>query len=119
MIARYCRRRIDRHLKKIDLSQAKTVPEMLSLLDQQVSKMDISEIAKKARARVEEALRAEDLPKLLANYDNKGLIALAASHLKRTRAVDFESWLIRVLRNNSVPKLADAIRAVLPRPQAK
>ena len=119
VIARYCRRRIDRHLKKIDLSQAKTVPEMLSLLDQQVSKMDISEIAKKARARVEEALRAEDLPKLLANYDNKGLIALAASHLKRTRAVDFESWLIRVLRNNSVPKLADAIRAVLPRPQAK
>ena len=51
---------------------------------------------------------------LLANYDNKGLMALAAAHLKSSRLVDFESWLVRVLRNDKVPALVTAIRNNLP-----
>jgi hypothetical protein len=51
---------------------------------------------------------------LLANYDNKGLMALAAKHLKSSKLVDFESWLIRVLRNNKVPALVTAILNSLP-----
>jgi hypothetical protein len=51
---------------------------------------------------------------LLANYDNKGLLALAATHLKRTRLRDFENWLTRILRNDKAPAVTAAIRASLP-----
>lgn len=51
---------------------------------------------------------------LLENYDNKGMMALAASHLKRCRLADFEHWLVRVMRNSSVPGLIEAIRETLP-----
>jgi hypothetical protein len=59
-------------------------------------------------------LRDNDLPKLLANYDNKGLMTLAAQHLKRSRQADFDSWLTRVLRNNKFPALVASIRSNLP-----
>ena len=62
---------------------------------------------------------ANDLAKLLANYDNKGLMALAAIHLKSSRMADFESWLTRVLRNNTVPSMGTAIRDSLPAIQPK
>jgi hypothetical protein len=41
-------------------------------------------------------------------------MALAATHLKRTKRLDFEGWLTRVLRNNNSPALAAAIRDNLP-----
>jgi hypothetical protein len=44
---------------------------------------------------------------------------LAAAHLKKSRLVDFEGWLTRVLRNNAVPDLISAIRAALPEIQAR
>ena len=81
--------------------------------------LDIAAIAHKARTRIQEALRDSNLPVLLANYDNKGLIALAAACLKRSRLSDFESWLVRVLRNNKMPVLAAAIRDSLPTIQAR
>ncbi|MEQ1516809.1 MAG: hypothetical protein ABL931_10000, partial [Usitatibacteraceae bacterium] len=61
-----------------------------------------------------EAVQDDDLPKLLANYDNKAMMALASRHLKSLKLVDFESWLARVLRNNQVPALTTAIRNILP-----
>jgi hypothetical protein len=75
---------------------------------------NIADIAQRASTRIQEALRDDDLPKLLANYDNKGLMVLAARHLKKSKRLDFESWLTRVLRNNTVPPLLEAIRNSLP-----
>ena len=51
-----------------------------------------------------------DLATLLTHYDNKGLFALAAQHLKNTNPKPFKKWLERVLSNGSVPQLSDAIR---------
>ena len=67
-----------------------------------------------ANNRIREALQNDDLPKLLANYDNKAMMALASRYLKSSKLVDFESWLARVLRNNKVPALTTAIRKILP-----
>ena len=64
--------------------------------------------------QVSTAVRERDLRKLLACYDNKGLFALAARHLRRQSAKDFGRWLVRVLSNGTVPKLDVAIRAALP-----
>ncbi len=114
VVARYCRRRIDRLLKKIDLSEAGNVPDIIAEYDLQTAALNIAEIAERAETRIREALRDTDLPRLLANYDNKGLMALAAQHLKNSRLVDFEGWLTRVLRNDKVPELVTAIRRELP-----
>lgn len=119
VVARYCRRRIDRVLKRIDLSSAGTVADIATEYARQTAALDVPQIAEAARARIHDALRDGDLPALLANCDNKGLIALAAIHLKRMRLADFESWLTRVLRNNTVPALTAAVRKSLPEIQAQ
>ena len=112
---RYCRRRIDRVLKKIDLSGAPTVADIDKEYATQTRSLDIDTIAKTASGRIVEAIKADNLPKLLANYDNKGLMALASKHLKRSKVDAFTSWLTRVLRNASVPDLLAAIQKELPK----
>lgn len=119
VVTRHCRRRIDRILKKIDLSESASVAELTTEYGCQTAALDIADIARRATERVQEALRDEDLTKLLAIYDNKHLMAFAATHLKRLRLADFESWLTRVLRNDRQPELLAAIRCVLPAIQAR
>lgn len=114
VVARYCRRRIDRALKKIDLSSATNVSDITAEYARQTVGLNIIEIAAGATDRIASALRERDLPALLANYDNKGLMALAAKHLKKSRRQDFESWLTRVLRSDKAPALVLEIRKVLP-----
>ncbi len=116
VVTRYCRRRIDKLLKKIDLSEAGNVAEITAEYARTTAALDIAEISREATARIQAALQDQDLPMLLANYDNKGPMALAARHLKNQNLADFKSWLIRVLRNNKFPALDTAIRNSLPVP---
>lgn len=119
VVARYCRRRIDRTLKKIDLSEASSVSAIKQEYSRLTTELDITEIAENAKERIKNALKNKDLPLLLACYDNKGLIALAAQHLKNSRLKDFESWITRVLRVDRVPALVMAIRDTLPKIMAQ
>lgn len=114
VVTRYCRRRIDRLLKKIDLSEATDVTAITAEYVRRTAALDVAALARGATDRINDAVRRQDLPALLANYENKGLLALAATHLKRCRRQDFESWLTRVLRNNSIPPLDVAIQTALP-----
>jgi hypothetical protein len=114
VVARYCRRRIDRLLKKMDLSAAKTVAGVAAEYALQVSAVNIAEIARLATSRIQKAIQDDDLPSLLANYDNKSLVSLAALHLKGSKATDFESWLTRILRNRKIPALVAALNGILP-----
>jgi hypothetical protein len=114
VVLRYCKRRIDRALKKIDLSFAKTEAQLAAEYASGVATVDISKIGQACRAEIQNAIRDGDLAKLLTVYDNKGLLAVAASRLKNTPKEAFEGWLTRVLMNGKVPKVVAAIRAVLP-----
>lgn len=114
VVTRYCRRRIDRLLKKIDLSEAGNVSEIRAEYVRTTTALDIADISREATERIQGAIREQELATLLANYDNKGLMALAARHLKNQKLEDFKSWLIRVLRNNKIPALDTAIRNSLP-----
>lgn len=115
VVVRYCRRRIDQSLKKIDLGKANSIAAISAEYSRLTTELDITEIAENAKERIKTALQTKDLSLLLACYDNKGLIALAAQHLKNTRAKDFESWITRVLRGNKVPALVIAMRDTLPK----
>ncbi len=114
-VLQHCRRRIDRTLKKIDLSDA-TTPDQLAIEYQaRTQAVDVKALAQEANAKLETALRAKDLPAMLKYFDGKGpFIAAAAKHLKSTKKDPFEEWLVRVLRTGSVQGLADAIRQSLP-----
>lgn len=119
VVVRYCRRRIDRALKKVDLSAPKTVEQIISEYGVQTAALDIASIASRAIRKIQDALETGNLPSLLTIYDNKGMLALAAQHLKQTRLAPFEAWLTRMLRQDaSATGLIAAFRGVLPPVQA-
>lgn len=115
VILRYCRRRIDRALKKIDLTDAATSEDLAKIYVERTGALDIPALAKQARDRIETAVEKCDIPALLANFDNKALLAIAARHLKNTSKAAFESWLTRTMRNQSGNKIQSAISKTLPR----
>ena len=96
-------------LKKIDLSVEKTIGELKEGILTQTHALDIELIAQHATDQINQAIYEKDLPKLLAHYDNKGLIAIAASNLKQCHVDAFKSWLTRILRNNKAPAISKAI----------
>ena len=119
VVVRYCKRRIDQMLKKVDLSEAETIDELEENYRSRTEALNIKSISNQATEQIKQAIEERDLPKLLSYYDNKGIIALAASKLKNCRKQAFESWLTRILRNNSVPSVSEAIRSQLPKIQSK
>jgi D-ribose pyranose/furanose isomerase RbsD len=111
----YCRRRIDRLLKKIDLSEASNVADLVKSYTEETVSLNIAEIARSVSQSLQIAIDNRDLSKLLTLYDNKKeLMALAATHLKKCRRDSFESWLIRILGNNKFPEITKAIKEILP-----
>lgn len=119
VVMRYCRRRIDRTLKRIDLSDAKDVASLAAEYSSLTAELDVAALAAAATAEVQSAVASNDLAVLLRIYDNKGLLSDAALHLMQTRRNSFEAWITRVLRaKESTTDLAAALGAVLPKMQA-
>lgn len=114
VVLRYCRRRIDRVLKKIDLEDAVSAIELEENYKNRTASLDVSSIAKASRDRIENAVRDGDMPTLLANFDNKALLALAAKILKSTTKGSFESWLVRTMRDPDSKMFRAAVSKVLP-----
>ena len=115
VVVRYCRRRIDRALKKIDLSGSKTIDALIEEYSAETQNLNVAGIAAGARSKIQNALTDNDLTSLLTIYDNKALFALAAQHLRQTRKDPFEAWLTRMLRDESnAPDLVAALKTVLP-----
>jgi hypothetical protein len=105
-------------LKKIDLSSAHNIEKLQEEYSSRTGGMDIEGIATARIGAIQQAISEQDLPKLLRLYDNKQLLALAATHLKGCRKDRFEGWVARCLRNNSNPGLTSALRACLPEIEA-
>ena len=113
-ILRYVSRQVDRLLKHVDLSAATSVEELETSYADNTGTLDVGALASFAEHEIDSASQADDLPALLAFYDNKGLLALAANHLKDTDLQSFKAWLERILRKGLAPELTTAIRQVLP-----
>lgn len=113
VVMRYARRRIDRMLKKIDLSSAGTVEVLATEYAAATAALDVHGIAKLATESISRSITERDAPTLLRWYDNKGLLSLA-SQAKGTTVKEFEQWVVRAMRNGTAPALSDAMRQVLP-----
>jgi hypothetical protein len=69
------RRRIDRLLKKIDLSNAGNVADITAEYGRQTAALNIAGIAQRATDRIEQALRDDNLPLPLTEFRDKGRFA--------------------------------------------
>jgi AAA domain, putative AbiEii toxin, Type IV TA system/Protein of unknown function (DUF4435) len=118
IVLRYCRRRIDRTLKKVDLSDADSVTSLSSFYSAKTSALDISALAQLAETSIHKAITERNAPDLLRWYDNKGILGIACK-VKGTTKPQFEQWIARVLRNDTAPALAAAIRNLLPVVEAR
>ena len=113
VVLRYCRRRIDRTLKGIDLSDAADVATLASNYAAKTRALDVAALATMARTEIAKAIADKDVPELLKWYDNKGVLSIACK-AKGTNAAQFEQWIVRALQNGTAPTVSDAIRKVLP-----
>lgn len=119
-VMQQCRRRIDRTLKRIDLSSATTPDQLASEYQTLTQAVDVDALAQATKSKLETALHAKDVPALLKYFDGKGpFMAAAAKHLKSTRKENFEEWFVRALRTGSVEDLVPAIRQSLPAVEAR
>ena len=112
-VLRWTRRRIDRHLKQLDLSGADDIDELKRRCSDGTASLDVGALASEARNSIRSAVDNDDLPAFLAHYDNKGLFALAARTLRNDGGKSFKNWLERILANGSQPQLTAALRAAL------
>lgn len=114
IIAEHCRRRIDRALKMIDLSDAKTIDAVDAEYKARTGSLDVLAIARARAEEIEAAVATRNVEELLSHYDDKNLLHLAASHLKSCKLPSFKSWLTRALRNDTAPDFTKALKAHLP-----
>lgn len=110
---RYCQRRIDNALKKVDLSSAKIASELQSEFHAKINSLDLAAMFQARVDEISQAVQDNNLPLLLALYDNKGLLALAAQHLKSTSLRSFQEWTVRAIEKKT-HVLHQAIKASLP-----
>ena len=113
-VLRFCRRRIDRTLKQIDLTDACSPHDLSQLYKDRTGALDILSLSREARERIEGAVRDRDIPALLASFDNKTLLACAAKHLKNQSKGNFESWIARSVRGPHSKNLRAALKSILP-----
>ena len=113
-VARYCKRRVYRLLRSIDLGKNSSINGIVANYKNKTSGFDLGSIAADAKATIERTVKDRDIRCLLSCFDNKGLLALAARHLKNTKRDKFESWLVRVLKSDAAGDIAKAIRSCIP-----
>ena len=113
-VLRYVTRQVDQRLKRVDMSGATSIEGLKNTYAEETGSLDVDALTFFAEDQIDSAVQSSDLPALLGFYDNKGLLALAAKHLKDTDLKSFKAWLDRILRKGSAPALTAAIRRALP-----
>lgn len=114
LVISYSRRKIDRTLKKIDLSGATDVAGLVAAYADMTAALDINGIAAGAEARIQEAIEARDAAELLKWYENKSSVLQIAAAAKGTNRRSFEDWLVRALRNETGAEIRSALIPILP-----
>lgn len=113
----YCRRRIDRTLKRLDFSSATDIADLAAEYASETGSLDVPALAALAANKIQAAVALRDAPELLRWFDNKGMLAIAAK-AKGTSLLSFEQWILRALRNDAAPALVRTIRRNLPKVSA-
>lgn len=112
-VLRYARRRIDRVLKRIDLSEAKEAATLATEYAAATTAVNVAAIVQTAEDAINDAIARKDAAKLLRWYDNKGILCIAAK-AKGCNNDKFGQWLVRALLNGTAPTLSATLQSHLP-----
>jgi hypothetical protein len=94
IVMRYCRRRIDRTLKKIDFNDAVDVEELVRDYKAKTESLDVTALASLASEGIRKAIEDKNVAELLKWYDNKGVLSIACKAKDTTKPL-FEQWIVR------------------------
>ena len=119
IVVRSCRRQIESALGQVNFAKCNTVQDLEQTFHATLEKFNVQEHSISFRERIEKAIKNQNLAELLAHCDDKGLMDIAARHLRNQRKKDFESWLTRHLRNSNYTTFADAFHGHLPKLEVK
>jgi hypothetical protein len=115
VVVQYVRRRVDRMLKIIDLSNSRSAEDLALEFSEKVAGVDIEAMSIAYRESIIAAVEARDLPSLLALWDRKKpLMAIASRELRGVRLSEFSNWVVRAIRSPADDRLRLAISGVLP-----
>ena len=118
VVLRACRRRIDRMLKQVDLSDVADEHVLEESLQSRVAELGVISLAAEIRTSLQAAIAIRDLPALLAIYDGKDRVLSETAGVLRNNRLDvFVGWVTRVMKDPAKPTLRDAIATLLPQPQ--
>ena len=118
VVLRACRRRIDRMLKQVDLSDVADEHVLEESLQSRVAELGVISLAAEIRTSLQAAIALRDLPALLAIYDGKERVLSETAGVLRNNRLDvFVGWVTRVMKDPAKPTLRDAIATLLPQPQ--
>jgi hypothetical protein len=111
--ARHTTRQLDRKLKCIGLS-AKDLTTLQASYQAELATIDLSILFTKFRTELDQGIQTADLPEVLRLYDNKGLLALAASLLGVKDQRTLLAKLSRLLGGTEGKRVRQELTKVLP-----
>jgi hypothetical protein len=112
--ARYTTRQLDRRLKRVTV-KAKDLASLEAAYAAELASIDTAILYAEFKKRIEAAIAANDLVALLRLYDNKGLLALAATALDIKGPKALLEKVGRLLGNDAGKKLGAELGKVLPK----
>jgi hypothetical protein len=112
--ARYATRQLDRRLKKVTV-KAKELPSLQAAYAAELATIDPAALYAAFKQRLEAFVAASDLAGVLKIYDNKGLLALAATTLDLKGPKPLLERVSRLLGNDAGKQLSTALSNVLPK----
>ena len=111
--SRYTIRELDRHLKQVEL-KAKDLTTLEAVYKGELAAISPTTIFTDFRAKLQKSIQANDLPAILAMYDNKGLLAQASSILGLKDQKQLMEKVGRLLGNDEGAMLHTELVKVLP-----
>jgi len=111
--ARYTTRQLDRRLKEVTV-RAKDLATLEASYGTEMATIEPAALFSAFKARLEQAIDSDDLATVLAFYDNKGLLAVAAETLGIRGPVELMEKVGKLLGTDAGEKLRQELGKVLP-----
>jgi hypothetical protein len=112
--ARYASRQIDRALKQVTLSRRES-DKLVADFVAAIPKIKPQEIVEQCKSELEDAIATDNLEQVLALYDNKHLITIAAKLLEFPDGKKLSAYASRLLASKNGENLREAISRRLPK----
>ncbi|MFG5120661.1 AAA family ATPase [Methylorubrum sp. POS3] len=111
---RFAGRRLDAELKKLAPS-AQTIEDLTDRYQSAVASVNPTALAKSYKDKLSTSIEKQDLAGVLALYDNKGLLSMAARHLGMKGRKELAEYVSRLLPAARGQAMLEAIKSALPK----